>query len=403
MRAEFNFAPEPRVVANKTANVPLIVHVIYRLDVGGLENGLVNLINRIPAERFRHAIICLTDYSEFRERLQRSDIPVFALRKPAGNSPLIHWKLWRLFRRLRPDIVHTRNLAALEAAVPAALAGVPFLIHGEHGRDVNDLDGSNRKYQIWRRLLKPFVDHYIAVSRDLEDYLQQKIAVAPARVTQIYNGVDSRKFFPTEKELRQIPHPGFCGPGHFVIGTVGRMQEVKDQVTLARAFVLLMQRMPHAEQRLRLVMIGDGPLRARAQALLADAGVAEYAWLPGGRDDVADIMRGFDLFVLPSLAEGISNTILEAMATGLPVVATGVGGNVELLQSQVTGTLVAPADAESMARAVQRYVDDADLCKRQGAAARCVIARSFSMDAMVNAYMGVYDKLLASRRQSLRN
>src|SRR6476646_2357692 len=98
MRAEFNFAPETRAFANTVANVPLIVHVIYRLDVGVLENGLVNLINRIPAERFRHAIICLTDYSEFRKRLQRSDIPVFALHKPAGNSLVLHWKLWQLFR-----------------------------------------------------------------------------------------------------------------------------------------------------------------------------------------------------------------------------------------------------------------------------------------------------------------
>jgi sugar transferase (PEP-CTERM/EpsH1 system associated) len=383
--------------------VPLIAHVIYRLDTGGLENGLVNLINRIPADRFRHAIICLTDYSEFRQRLQRSEVPVFALHKPAGNSPLIHFKLWRLFRQLRPDIVHTRNLAALEGALPAALAGVPVRIHGEHGRDVNDLDGSNRKYQLWRRMLRPFVDHYVAVSRDLEMYLQQKIAVGPARVTQIYNGVDSSKFNPAGEGCRPGLPADFCGPGQFVIGTVGRMQEVKDQMTLARAFVLLMQRIPHAHQRLRLVMVGDGPLRARAQALLADAGVAQYAWLPGGRDDVAGIMRALNLFVLPSLAEGVSNTILEAMATGLPVVATGVGGNAELLESQVTGTLVAPADAEGMAGAIQRYVDDADLCKRHGAAARQMIERRFSMDAMMNAYMGVYDKLLAGRQQSVRN
>jgi len=396
MRAEFNFAPETRAFANTVANVPLIVHVIYRLDVGGLENGLVNLINRIPAERFRHAIICLTDYSEFRKRLQRSDIPVFALHKPAGNSLVLHWKLWRLFRQLRPDIVHTRNLAALEAAVPAALAGVPLLIHGEHGRDVNDVDGRNRKYQIWRKLLKPFVDHYITVSRDLEGYLQQKIAVAPARVTQIYNGVDFLKFFPAAKQLRNIPHPGFCDPGHFVIGTVGRMQEVKDQLTLARAFVLLMQRLPQAEQRLRLVMIGDGPLRGRVQTLLADAGIAQYAWLPGERNDVEQIMRGFNLFVLPSLAEGISNTILEAMATGLPVVATAVGGNTELIQSGVTGSLVPQSDAESMAHAVRAYADSAELCERHGAEARRVIERRFSMETMVNSYMTVYDSLLAN-------
>ncbi len=400
MRGKSNLTP---VAATRSTGVaPLVAHVIYRLDVGGLENGLVNLINRIPAERFRHAIICLTTHSEFRQRLQRSDVPLFALHQPAGNSPLTLVKLWRLLRRLRPAIVHTRNLAALEAALPAALAGVPACVHGEHGRDVNDLDGNNRKYQIWRRVLKPFVDHYITVSRDLESYLQQKIAGAPARVTQIYNGVDSGKFRPVGVRREQVPCAGFCGSGHFVFGTVGRMQGVKDQLTLARAFVMLMKLVPRAEQRLRLVMVGDGPLRERVHALLADAGVAQYAWLPGERNDVAGIMRSLDLFVLPSLAEGISNTILEAMATGLPVVATAVGGNSELIQAGVTGTLVPPADAESMAHAVATYLDNDELRKCHGTEARRVIERRFSMESMVNAYMTVYDKLLARRQQSVR-
>ena len=174
MRAESILSPDPAAVRGQSGGAPLVAHIIYRLDVGGLENGLVNLINHIPAERFRHAIICLTGYSEFRRRIRRSDVPVFALNKPAGNSPLTHFKLWRLLKQLRPDIVHTRNLAALEGTLPAALAGVPVRIHGEHGRDVGDLDGSNRKYQLWRRLFKPFVHQYIALSKDLERYLHEQ-------------------------------------------------------------------------------------------------------------------------------------------------------------------------------------------------------------------------------------
>lgn len=393
--------PEP-TAAIGAPSAPLVAHLIYRLDVGGLENGLVNLINRIPAERFRHVIICLTGYSAFRQRIRRDDVPVFALNKPPGNSPAILIKLWRLLMQLRPDIIHTRNLAALEGNLPAALAGVPVRIHGEHGRDVDDLDGRNARRQFMRRLFKPFVHQYVAVSRDLESYLQQKVGVLPSRVAQIYNGVDSERFHPAGERRAEVPCAGFAGASDFVIGTVGRMQDVKDQLTLARAFVRLVQGVPRAEQRLRLVMIGDGPLREQVRVLLANAGAEEFAWLPGEHNDVPRMMRSFDLFVLPSLAEGISNTILEAMASGLPVLATAVGGNPELIEPGVTGTLVPRSDAEGMARAIRSYAESAELCRRHGAEARRAVERRFGMDAMVNAYMAVYDRLLAGKTRHVR-
>jgi sugar transferase (PEP-CTERM/EpsH1 system associated) len=378
-------------------SVPLIAHVIFRLDVGGLENGLVNLINSMPVDRFRHLIICLSDYSAFRRRIQRSDVPVYALHKPPGNSPMTQFRLWRLLKRLRPDVIHTRNLAALEGMLPAALAGVPVRIHGEHGRDVDDLDGTNTRRKVVRQLFRPFVHQYITVSRDLGSYLQREIGVPPSRISQIYNGVDSVRFHPAIGRREELPCDGFAGPGNFVIGTVGRMQDVKDQLTLARAFVRLTQAMPGAKERLRLVMIGEGPLRERVRVLLAEAGVERNAWLPGERDDVARIMRCFDLFVLPSLAEGISNTILEAMASGLPVLATAVGGKTELIEAGATGTLVPRDDPERMARAIRGYAESPELCRRHGSDGRKLVERTFGMEAMVNAYVAVYDRLLAGR------
>ena len=136
--------------------------------------------------------------------------------------------------------------------------------------------------------------------------------------------------------------------------------------------------------------------------LLANAGVERFAWLPGERNEVPRIMRSFDLFVLPSLAEGISNTILEAMASGLPVLATAVGGNPELTEPGVTGTLVPRNDAESMASAMRAYVESAELCRRQGSEARRTVERRFGMEAMVNAYMAVYDELLATKTRRIR-
>ncbi len=246
----------------------------------------MNLINRIPRDRFRHAVVCLTGYSEFRRRIQRSDVTVFSLNKPPGNSPVMHFKLWRLLRKLRPDIVHTRNLAALECALPAALAGVPVRIHGEHGRDVDDLDGSNVGRQRVRRLFKPFVHHYVAVSRDLGSYLQQKVGVPPSRITQIYNGVETELFRPARAGPESLRWPRRENDGLFVIGTVGRMQEVKDPLNLVKAFILLVQTLPGARSKLKLVMAGDGPLRQRALDILTQAGMHESAWLPGSRNDV---------------------------------------------------------------------------------------------------------------------
>jgi len=390
-------ASTPAAPAAGSADAPLVAHVIHRLDVGGLENGLVNLINRMPEARFRHAIICLTDYSSFRERIRRSDVALFALHKPLGNSPATLMRLWRLLRRLRPSILHTRNLSALEASVCAALAGVPVRIHGEHGRDVGDLDGDNVRHQRIRRLFRPFVHQYIALSKDLETYLRDKVRVPSPRVVQFYNGVDTDHFHPPSSGREPLPPEGFSSPDAIVIGTVGRMHPVKDPLGLARAFIELARLAPDWAPRLRLVMIGDGEVRGAALELLAGAGLSAQAWLPGERGDVAAMMRGLDLFVLPSLAEGISNTILEAMATGLPVVATAVGGNPELVKQGITGRLVPRADPVAMARAMLDYVRDPAERERHGREARRRVEREFSMGAMVERYTALYERLLDGR------
>lgn len=401
MRDDVHQAVGPLVAVNST-NVPLVVHVIYRLDTGGLENGVVNLINRIPANRYRHAIICLTNYSDFRLRLHRSDVPVFALNKPPGNSPITLIRLWWLLRKLRPAIVHTRNLAALDATIPAALAGIPVCIHGEHGRDLPDLDGSNVARQRLRRFFKPFIHRYVALSKDLENYLREKIGVPSERISQLYNGVDTAVFKPARVAREPLPIAGFAPADAFVIGTVGRMQSEKDQLTLARAFVAVSQILLPTQRQLRLVMIGDGPLRSASADLLKQAGLGDLIWLPGDRSDVADIMRGLDLFVLPSLAEGISNTILEAMASGLPVVATAVGGNPELVLEGQTGALVPPSDPHKMALAICDYVMNPDKAKRHGSAARIRVEQCFGLDVMVKNYTDMYDQALARHHAPLR-
>ena len=260
---------------------PLVLHVMHRFATGGLENGVVNLINHMPGEAYRHAVLAMTDITDFRDRVQRADVQFIALNKPPGHGVWQYRKLFKLFRQLRPAIVHSRNLSALEVQVPAWAAGVPVRVHGEHGRDVGDLDGSSVKYQRMRRLYRPFVQHYTAVSRDLTDYLQQKVYVPQAAVTQVYNGVDTTRFSPTDSGTEPIRGCPFDPAHHWLAGTVGRMQTVKNQVMLAHAFVLALRAAPQLADRLRLVLVGDGPLRAQSVAILEAAGFSHLAWLPG--------------------------------------------------------------------------------------------------------------------------
>lgn len=371
---------------------PLIVHIIYRLGVGGLENGLVNLINRIPAERFRHAIVCLTDSTEFSKRIQRDDVDVYEIHKRPGHDAQSFVKVYKLLKQLKPDIVHTRNLAAIEYQICAFLAGVPFRIQGEHGWDVFDPDGSVVKYRRLRFILGFLIHRFIPLSKQLQDYLEFKVGIAEKKITRICNGVDTNLFYPSQAKINSPDDCPLDLKDKLVIGTVGRMHGVKDQLTLVKAYILACQQSAAFADKARLILIGDGPLWEMAIKLLEDAGLIENAWLPGERKDIALIMRSFDVFVLPSKAEGISNTILEAMATGLPVIATRVGGNPELVLDQETGVLVEKENATEMASALQDLVADDYKRKQFARAALQRAQQKFSIDSMVARYLAVYDK-----------
>jgi sugar transferase (PEP-CTERM/EpsH1 system associated) len=264
---------------------------------------------------------------------------------------------------------------------------------------VFDLYGKNRKYNLLRKAIRPFVNHFIAVSRDLEAWLATTVGAMPNRIDQIYNGVDSQRFHPRDQTEDRSAHimdvpEGFFAENTFVIGSVGRMTDVKNFPTLVGAFLLLLNEVPGAQARLRLIIVGDGNSRQPCLEMLRSAGVEALAWLPGERADIPQLMRTMDLFVLPSLGEGISNTILEAMSTGVPVVATAVGGNAELVGDGVTGALVPPDEPGAMMRAILRYYRNPDLLAGHGRAARQQVERSFSIEAMTQGYIRVYDKAL---------
>jgi sugar transferase (PEP-CTERM/EpsH1 system associated) len=385
-------AGRPQSPAGST---PLVCHIVYRFDTGGLENGVVNLINHMPADAYRHAVVALTEVvPNFAQRIRRPGVELVSLHKPPGHGAKLWPRLVRELKRMQPAVVHTRNLAALEMQPAAWWAGVPARVHGEHGRDVEDPDGISVKHQWIRRVYRPFVHRTIALSRDLERYLLERVGHSPSAVTQIYNGVDATRFAPPVGVPRApVQGSPFNDPSLWVIGTVGRMQTVKAQPLLAQAFVRAVQAHPQATAAWRLVLVGDGPLRGETEAVLTQAGLRERAWFAGERADVPDLLRGLDCFALPSLAEGISNTILEAMACARPVVATDVGGNAELVRAGVTGCIVPPGDADALAQGLLQAAHEAP-AQGWGEAGRAEVERRFSLQAMVAAYQRVYDEVL---------
>jgi sugar transferase (PEP-CTERM/EpsH1 system associated) len=369
---------------------PLIIHVIHHLVIGGMENGLVNLINHLPEREFRHTVVCIDDHSSFAQRIQRDDVDVIDLRRRTVGVWPVRKALLRLFRERRPRIVHTRGPSGLDALPPAALARVPRRIHGEHGWDMTNLDGRSLKPLWLRRLHSPLVNRYVTVSRDLQRYLVNTVGIAEDRITTICNGVDTERFRPGEPEA-DLGLPGtFLQPGVVRMGTVGRLQPVKDQGTLVAAAAAVVSESPELRQRLRVILVGDGPMRRVLTEQVQAAGIDDIVFFTGASDRVDDWLHALDVFVLPSLNEGISNTLLEAMACGLPTLATPVGGNGELLDAGVSGHFFAPGHVEALGGLIRQYLDHPDERRRHGAAARTRAEQHFSLRVMVSRYGELY-------------
>jgi len=366
---------------NNMNNAPLIVHIIYRFDIGGLESVLVNMINTMPEQSYRHVIISLTESSEFERRINRDDVEVICLHKQAGNDPKIHLKIWQLLRQLKPVCTHTYNISTLEYNVISFLAGIKKRIHAEHGRDIYDLDGSNKKYQYLRRFVNPFVTQWIPVSKELADWLVRDVKLPKPKVNLIYNGIDLELYIPKKHQNKK----------QFIVGTVGRMAAVKDQLTLIKAIEVLITEYPELKNIIRLDVVGDGELYSSLQSYIEEYSLTANIKLLGTRNDVANILQSFDIFVLPSLAEGIPLTILEAMATSLPVISTRVGGVPELIENDINGYLISPQDVNSLAIKIRHYIDRPELIKKHGNNGRLKVVGSFSLQAMTDQYLRVYN------------
>lgn len=378
----------------------LVAHIIHRFDYGGLENGLVNLVNELSDNRLMHAIIALTGISNFRQRITRHNVQIYDLGKNPGKDPSAYWRLLKLLRELRPSIVHTRNIGTLDCVAIACLAGVRIRVHGEHGWDVHDPDGTNYRYILIRRFLNPLITRFVTVSSDLENWLIKRCGIDNSKIIRICNGVDTNRFRPRETSNHfTLPVDRFP-PGSIVVGSVTRFNTIKDPLNLVVAFLKARSQLQQMGTDLRLLMIGDGPLRVEAEAIIHTNGQSHATWFPGSRDDIAEMMRWMDIFALGSLREGISNTVLEAMSSGLPVIATATGGNFELIQPGITGKLVRPGDPDALADAISFYARDVEARTVCGSAARARAEQNYSLRRMIDEYEKLYTHLCSSGKET---
>lgn len=354
-------------------------HVLLSLDPGGLENGVVNVVNGLDAADFRSSICCLKDTGAFAARIRSAQVPIRSMGLRQGNDWGLPLRLARLFRSTRSDIVHTRNAESFfYASIAARLAGVPVLIHSEHGRTFTD----RRLRWHAQRLLSGLAHGIFAVSADLREQLVRHIGLRSERIDVLYNGVDTAHFAAVDRNHAR----GDLGlPGDaFVIGSIGRLVNVKNYPLLLRAFAA------QGDHNAFLVLAGDGPERTALDALATQLGVAARVRLLGHRDDIPRILAALDVFVLCSRSEGMSNTLLEAMAAGLPTIATRVGGNPEILRDGLDGRLVADDDQQALAATLGELAGAAGMRRAMGERARRRVVQEFSMQAMVQRYAKYY-------------
>ena len=362
-----------------------ILHVVNSLKIGGLETFVIDFVRKGSGAE-KGFIVCLECLGELGTAVP--DIPIFSLDKQPGVQLGCINKIRTIADKYKIDIIHTHNEGAhFYGAVAGFFSGIP-VVHTRHG--IHDPGNLKRNVLEWfSSLLSKMV---IGVSQDISNLYIGKIKVPRSKVTTILNGVDTESFF------RQISNRskifGIDLPCELImIGIVARLVTVKGH----RALFEACQIVARCNVRFRLAVIGDGPEMHNLIQLALQFGLSEIVIFTGARRDIADILNCLDIFALSSLSEGISITLLEAMACELPVVATRVGGNPEVVVDGETGFLVPPQDSSAFAEKLLILMKDIPRRKSMGLAGRNRVLKNFSIQKSVREYQTCYRKILGER------
>ena len=363
-----------------------ILQVIATLDPAGTERQMTHLCRRLDRRKFSVAVCCLTRGGLLEHDLRQADIPVHILNKRGRWDFRVLWKLFRLMREFRPHIVHSWLPTANTLGRPAALfARVPVLIASERAADV--WKGPLRR--LADRLLAPITDGILTNAEAVKRFLTHDVGLPQDKVSIVRNGMDFGEFSEAVERGASTPLPE--AREAFLIGTVGRLEPQKGMAYLIEAFAQL----PDSAHPKQLWIVGAGLEERSLRRQAETAGVADRVHFLGARDDVPALMTRFDLFVLPSLWEGLPNVVLEAMAARRAVVATAVDGTPEAVADGETGLLVPPKNPQALATAMESLIKDSEKRTAYGEAGRQRVERVFGMDRMVAETEDIYRRLLS--------
>lgn len=353
--------------------------ILPSLIAAGMEMVTARLALSLAERGWTVGVTCLMEDGILADGLRQAGIAVRTVPEPGFEGNLWPRRLEAALRERRPDVVHVHSGAWIKGAHAARRAGVPRVVFTEHG-----LLAREPWYNRWlKRWGAWYCDKVVAVSEPLAVYLQ-RVGIPVRKLAVVPNGVDTRRFAPgpATGALRQA-----CGIGAApLIGHVARLSPEKNQQSLLDAFALVRRHLPQAQ----LAIAGDGPLRADLEQRAAALGVAEQVHFVGVYRDMEQFYRDIDLFVLPSLAEGTSMSVLEAMASGCAIVASAVGGTPALLDGGTCGVLVEPTDTAALASALSDLLGAPERRRALGEAARHRAVTAYAEARMVDAYVELY-------------
>lgn len=365
-----------------------IIHVLFTLDMGGLETFVVNLAKKHDRARYNVSVCCFREGGVLRRELETAGIPVYTVNKREGIDYTLTFRLARLFREKNIDVVHTHNpMPWFYGAVAARIAGVGTVVHTEHSGLFPD-----RKKLLWaERHLAGITDTVISDSMAVTERLIQAGRITPEKICTILNGIDLERY-DTANAGEDARSPLGLGPDAFVIGSVARLEPVKDHATLLEGFRLFSAGAPGAV----LLLAGDGSMAGALKSMARKLGMKKNVVFLGTRKDVPDILKAVDVFAMTSLSEGLSLSVIEAMAARRPVIATRVGGNPEAIIDGKTGILIPPRDPAAFSEAATELYRRRDRAKAMGEAGRKRVEEAFDLFKMARAYEKVYDGHLRS-------